>query len=68
MAIKNRHLVIFALAGIIVMTFLVLNMEVRKEVRTAIQEKYEKGEVPEEDYKKALSDGKLSYWEAMTLK
>ena len=68
MGIKNRHLVLFALAGILVMTLLVLNMEVRKEVREAIQEQYEKGEVSEEAYKKALSDGKLSYWEAMTIK
>ena len=68
MHIKTKHLVIFVIAGIIVMTFLVLNMEVKKEVREVIQERYEKGEVPADKYKEALADGKLSNWEAMNLK
>ena len=50
------------------MTFLVLNMEVKKEVREVIQERYDKGEVSAEKYKAALLDGKLSNWEAMRLK
>ena len=66
--IKNSHLVIFVVLGIIVMTFLVFSTEVRKEVREVIQERYEKGEISEEKYKAALADGKLSNWEAMNLK
>jgi len=68
MELKTSYLIGFVTVGIIVMTFLVLGQEVRKEVREAIQERYEAGKVSEEKYKKALSDGKLSYWESLGLK
>ena len=68
MELKTRYLVIFVLVGIVVMTFLVLRQEVRKEVREAIQKNYEAGKIPADAYKEALSDGKLSYWESMSLK
>lgn len=50
------------------MTFLILNMEVKKEVRDVIQENYDKGQISKEKYKSALLDGKLSYWESFQLK
>lgn len=68
MKLKNSHLIIFTLAGIILMTFLILNMEVKKEVRDVIQENYDKGQISKEKYKSALLDGKLSYWESFQLK
>ena len=68
MKLKTSYLVGFTVVGMIIMTFLVLNMEVKKEVRESIQNKYDSGELPRGAYKDALSDGKLSYWEAMTLK
>ena len=58
----------FIAGGIVVMTFLILNMQVRKEAMDAIQEQYEKGNISEQKYKHALSDGKLSYWESFDLK
>jgi len=67
-AIKTKHLIIFVVLGIILMTYLILNMQVRKETMEAIQEQYEKGTVSEKKYKDALLDGKLSYWEALNLK
>jgi len=68
MELKTRYLVGFVIVGIIIMTFLVLGQEVRKEVREAIQNDYEAGKISSEKYKKALSDGKLSYWESLQLK
>ena len=68
MELKIRYLVGFVIVGIVVMTFLVLGQEVRKEVREAIQSDYEAGEISAEKYKEALSDGKLSYWETFNLK
>jgi len=68
MKLKTSYLVGFTVVGMIIMTFLVLNMEVKKEVRESIQKKYDSGGIPRDVYKDALSDGKLSYWEAMTLK
>lgn len=50
------------------MTILVFNMQVKKEVADTILEQYQKGNVPEKAYKDALSDGKLTNWEALQLK
>lgn len=66
--VKNWQLIVFTLVGILIVTFLILNMEVKKEVRDVVQEQYEKGNVSETAYKKALSDGKLSNLEVIKLR
>ncbi len=66
--VKNWQLILFTLVGIIIVTLLILNMEVKKEVRDVVQEQYEKGNVSESAYKSALSDGKLSNLEVMKLR
>lgn len=66
--VKNWQLILFTLVGIIIVTLLILNMEVKKEVRDVVQEQYEKGNVSESAYKAALSDGKLSNLEVMKLR
>ena len=68
MQLKTKYLVIFVAVGIAVMTILVLNMQVKKEVMEVIQNQYEQGNIPADTYKAALSDGKLSNWEALQLK
>ena len=67
MEIKTKHLLIFIGVGIVIMTLLIFNMQVRKQTMDAIQEQYEKGNISEEKYKAALADGKLTYWEALDL-
>jgi uncharacterized membrane protein len=68
MQLKTSHLITFVFAGIGLMTFLVFKSQVRKEVLDVIQEQYERGNISEEKYKSVLADGKVTNWEALSLK
>lgn len=65
--IKNWQLVVFTLVGILLMTYFVLNREVKIEVREMVEEKYKLGKIDETAYLKAMEDNKLSNLEVITL-
>lgn len=66
--LKTVHLVIFVLVGMVVMTIVILNMQVKRELAETLLEQYNKGQLNEQAYKKALADGKITYLESFGLR